>query len=546
MIDKIGDAARDSGRNRRRTSLRTLRKRIEKFGHAFYLLSSEGTQQYHRNTGTCLGCGNLHTVTGDILYRGKKENPFFICKEKCAKIWNAEQLQEEIDQDGKLVDIVSTKFEGRGKKHSNPVQCRVCDESYEVNGRALGRKIAGGGSKTPGCKNCRQARQRKHAAEFLLPTIFGPKYDIKEANRKQSEMGKNGKILEWNGVTKGGRGNVRPATAVYECGICQLTFPTFGTTIMNPACTTNNCPNCRKEKMRESAYKMHKILGYSEYNLETVKETIRNMQKRRNALNLDSITSFTTVFDIVDVSCIIHNKTMKDVCLWNLIQGNTPCEMCRAELIGEAQYSPWEETVKEMRKVEGDNISYYPLPSDQHAGYRGRGNGLLKHCSKDGHNKKDNGFFVQPPKLTIRQHSSCPDCANSGFKMSKPAFVYLLRYSSTDQMFGTKFKIGILNKKFGITIISDMPRNKDVKFRIKKLKSAVNNCYVRTEVETVDWVFFDLGSDAKAEENWFMALENFRWLPEHKFEGFTEMYTEGVVEIWEQWKTKFVNSNENI
>ena len=545
MIDKNRDPPRYPRQNRRRTSLRTLRKRIEKFGHEFYLLSSEGTQQYHRNTGKCLGCGDPFTVTGDILYRGKKENPFFICKNRCAKIWNAEQLQDEIDRDGKLVDIVSTKFEGRVRKHKNLVQCRVCDESYEVNGRALGRKIASGGSKTPGCKNCKQERQRKHAAKFLLPTNFGPRYGIDEANRRQTEMGKNGRILEWNGVTKGGQGNVRPATAVYECGVCNLTFPTFGTTIMNPACTTNNCPNCRKEKMRESAYKMHKILGYSEYNLETVKETIRNMQIRKDALNLDSITSFTTVFDTVDVSCTIHNKTMRDVCLWNLIQGNTPCRMCRAELIGKAQYSPWEETEKEMRKVEGDNISYYPLPSDQHAGYQGRGNGLLKHCSKKGHNKKDNGFFVQAPKLTIRQHSSCPDCAISGFKMSKPAFVYLLRYTSPDPMFGTKYKVGILNKKLGILIVVDVPHNKDVKSRTVKLKSAVNNQYAGTTVEPIDWVFFDLGSDAKAEENWFMALEDLRWLPEVKFEGFTEMYTEGVLEVWEQWKTRFLKSNKN-
>lgn len=545
MIDNNADRPRYPRQNRRRTSLRTLRKRIEKFGHEFYLLSSEGTQQYHRNTGKCLGCGDPFTLTGDILYRGKKENPFFICKNRCAKIWNAEQLQDEIDRDGKLVDIVSTKFEGRGRKHKNLVQCRVCDESYEVNGRALGRKIASGGSKTPGCENCKQERQRKHAAKFLLPTNFGPRYGIDEANRRQTEMGKNGRILEWNGVTKGGQGNVRPATAVYECGVCNLTFPTFGTTIMNPACTTNNCPNCRKEKMRESAYKMHKILGYSEYNLETVKETIRNMQIRKDALNLDSITSFTTVFDTVDVSCTIHNKTMRDVCLWNLIQGNTPCRMCRAELIGKAQYSPWEETEKEMRKVEGDNISYYPLPSDQHAGYQGRGNGLLKHCSKKGHNKKDNGFFVQAPKLTIRQHSSCPDCAISGFKMSKPAFVYLLRYTSPDPMFGTKYKVGILNKKLGISIVVDVPHNKDVKSRTVKLKSAVNNQYAGTTVEPIDWVFFDLGSDAKAEENWFMALENLRWLPEVKFEGFTEMYTEGVLEVWEQWKTRFLKSNKN-
>ena len=545
MIDKNRDPPRFPRQNRRRTSLRTLRKRIEKFGHEFYLLSSEGTQQYHRNTGTCLGCGDPFTVTGDILYRGKKKNPFFICKNKCAKIWDAEQLQDEIDLDGKLVDIVSTEFDGRGRDHDNLVQCRVCDESYEVNGRALGRKIASGGSKTPGCENCEQERQQKHAAEYLLPTLFGPRYSIEEANRRQTEMGKNGRILEWNGVTKGGQGNVRPATAVYECGVCDLTFPTFGTTIMNPACTTNNCPNCRKEKMRESAYKMHKILGYSEYNLETVKETIRNMQIRKDALNLDSITSFTTVFDIVDVTCTIHNKTMRDVCLWNLIQGSTPCKMCRAELIGKAQYSPWEETEKEMRKVEGDNISYYPLPSDQHAGYQGRGNGLLKHCSKKGHNKKDNGFFVQAPKLTIRQHSSCPDCAISGFKMSKPAFVYLLRYTSPDPMFGTKYKVGILNKKLGIRIVVDVPHNKDVKSRIVKLKSAVNNQYAGTTVEPIDWVFFGLGSDAKAEENWFMALEDLRWLPEVKFEGFTEMYTEGVLEVWEQWKTRFQKSNKN-
>ena len=142
MIDRNGDATHNLGRNKRRTSLDTLRKRISKFGHEFYLLSSEGSQQYHRNTGICLGCGDSYTVTGDIIYRGGKKNPFFICKEKCAKIWDADQLQQEIDEDGKLVDIFLTKFEGRGRNHSNPVECRVCGKSYDANGRELSRKIA--------------------------------------------------------------------------------------------------------------------------------------------------------------------------------------------------------------------------------------------------------------------------------------------------------------------------------------------------------------------------------------------------------------------
>ena len=94
-------------------------------------------------------------------------------------------------------------------------------------------------------------------------------------------------------------------------------------------------------------------------------------------------------------------------------------------------------------------------------------------------------------------------------------------------------------------IVFDVPHNQDVKSRIVKLKSAVNNQYAGTTVEPIDWVFFGLGSDAKAEENWFMALEDLRWLPEVKFEGFTEMYTEGVLEVWEQWKTRFLKSNKN-
>ena len=44
-------------------------------------------------------------------------------------------------------------------------------------------------------------------------------------------------------------------------------------------------------------------------------------------------------------------------------------------------------------------------------------------------------------------------------------------------------------------------QNKDVNSRSKKLKSAVNDLYAGTKVEPVDWVFFELGSDAKAEEN---------------------------------------------
>jgi hypothetical protein len=278
---------------------------------------------------------------------------------------------------------------------------------------------------------------------------------------------------------------------------------------------------------------MHKVLGYSLYTLDSVKITIQKRQKR-NALDLSKITKFNKTDDLVDVACTLHKKEFEEVLLWYLMQGRTPCEECRAELIGIAQYSPWEETEKEMRKVERrKHITYFPFT------YKGRLNDMLKHCNKDGH-----GFFEQAPKLTIRQHSSCPDCATSGFKMSKPAYAYLLRYSYSDQNIGIRYKQGVMNKKRGLSSKSDKIQNEDVKYRIRKLKSSVNKFYLETKVDIMDWVYFELGADAKAVEDWFKARENIRWLSEHKFEGFTEMYTGGIVEIWKDWKGKFENSSD--
>ena len=522
----------------RRKTLEQLRHKIASLGHKLFLEESVGTQQDDKNVVSCLGCGGQYTVTGDRLYRVPKKNPFYICESKCAKVWDAEQLQEELDLDGKLVDIVCSKFEGRGRGHNNSVECRVCDESYTIHGRALCRKIESGGSRTPKCPNCIPERKREHAVEFLLPTLPGPKFGIEEANRKQREKGKTGTILEWNGTRTGSGDDIRPAPALYQCGECETVFPTFGTTILDPDCKTNNCPKCGPEIRRESAYKMHKKLGFFSYNLDLVKKTIEKRQKR-DVLDLSKITQFNNIDDLVDVYCKTHNKEFRGIPLWGLIRGNTPCKECRGELIGFSQQSPWDETEEEMRKVEGKHITYFPHT------YQGRSNKMLKHCNKDGHNKKDKGYFEQAPKQTILQYSSCRDCAHSGFKKSKPAYAYLLRYSFSDQNIGTKYKQGIMNKKKGLSVKSDIIHNEDVKSRIKKLKSSVNKIYPGTKVDVVDWVHFELGADAFVEEKWFKALENIRWLPEGKFEGFKEMYSEKVVEIWRERRGGgFQNSSE--
>ena len=111
--------------------------------------------------------------------------------------------------------------------------------------------------------------------------------------------------------------------------------------------------------------------------------------------------------------------------------------------------------------------------------------------------------------------TGCPSCAIYGFKPSEPAWAYLLKYQFSDG--DIKYKQGITN---------------DVKRRISQLSGNVNKVFPETKVTLIDQKYFEVGHDAKDLETYFLSLTDIRWTPEIKFDGFNEMYAEGILEAW--------------
>ena len=115
-----------------------------------------------------------------------------------------------------------------------------------------------------------------------------------------------------------------------------------------------------------------------------------------------------------------------------------------------------------------------------------------------------------------RDHG-CPSCAISGFKPNEPAYCYLLKYQFSD---------GTIRYKQGIS--------GDVKVRAAQLRSKVNKVFPETKVTLIDQKYFEVGQDAKDLETYFLSLTDIRWTPDKKFDGFNEMYAEGILEAWSE------------
>jgi hypothetical protein len=114
-----------------------------------------------------------------------------------------------------------------------------------------------------------------------------------------------------------------------------------------------------------------------------------------------------------------------------------------------------------------------------------------------------------------RNGTGCPDCAKNGFKSSEPAWAYLLKYQFSDG--DIKYKQGITN---------------DVKRRVSQLSCDVHKVFPETKVTLIGQKYFEVGQDAKDLETYFLSLRDIRWTPDKKFDGFNEMYAEGILEAW--------------
>ena len=114
-----------------------------------------------------------------------------------------------------------------------------------------------------------------------------------------------------------------------------------------------------------------------------------------------------------------------------------------------------------------------------------------------------------------RQGRGCPHCAEVGFKPNKAGHVYLMKYEGANEK--TIYKIGISHKP---------------KRRRDELLGSLRQWNIDAQINIIDTMYFDVGEDAMEMEKTFHAMEEHRFTPKKKFEGWTEMFKASIVDVW--------------
>lgn len=114
------------------------------------------------------------------------------------------------------------------------------------------------------------------------------------------------------------------------------------------------------------------------------------------------------------------------------------------------------------------------------------------------------GSFFQRPKRHL-EGQGCPNCADTSFNPSEPAFVYFLQFEGED----TFFKVGITN---------------NVSRRLKEQRTALRyTAYHGYKVNLVDTLKFEVGSDAKNLEGVILSQVT-PYIASENFKGSTELF----------------------
>ena len=103
----------------------------------------------------------------------------------------------------------------------------------------------------------------------------------------------------------------------------------------------------------------------------------------------------------------------------------------------------------------------------------------------------------------------CPSCATSGFDPGAPAELYCMKYSGP---FGEFWKIGI----------SSNTASRKITLQTSIKSTTLYNDYI---IEIVDIKKFERGSDARKLEEDLLSMEELRFYPNEKFQGYTELFT---------------------
>ena len=116
----------------------------------------------------------------------------------------------------------------------------------------------------------------------------------------------------------------------------------------------------------------------------------------------------------------------------------------------------------------------------------------------------------------VQANAGCPRCSSTGFKSYEAGYVYLMKYEGVNEK--VIYKIGISH---------------DVEERRKKLLSNyLQETHSEVNINIIDTMYFDVGVDAMEMEKTFHAMEEHRFTPKKKFDGWTEMFKTSIVDVW--------------
>lgn len=160
--------------------------------------------------------------------------------------------------------------------------------------------------------------------------------------------------------------------------------------------------------------------------------------------------------------------------------------------------------IEDCRKVHGDKYDYSKVE------YKGYHEYITVICPKHGEWRTMAGVFLR---------ADCPSCAKYGFNTQLPASAYLIKYETPEFV---AYKQGITNQK-----ISE---------RMVALRRSITEQYPDAQIELVDSIEYEIGQHARDLEIKLQSIENIRFIPPIKFDGYTEMYSEGILEHWQKVK----------
>jgi len=219
-------------------------------------------------------------------------------------------------------------------------------------------------------------------------------------------------------------------------------------------------------------------------------------------------SEYTNNKGMMDIECTICDTKFSQEAKSHATYGQG-CPKCRYVKSAAGTRLDFDEVLERLetrRQETGKHYKYPNLTAETYKRTRDKCEIVCPDCDRT---------FSQTLAKHIDRQQGCSACATTGFQTGEPGYCYLLEYQFSD---GTiRYKQGIAG---------------DVKSRVSRLRRNVNDVFPETKVTLIDQKYFEVGQDARDLETYFLSLTDIRWTPDKKFDGFNEMYAEGILEAW--------------